>query len=330
MVGNCVVERQFLEKSIKNVRVHVNFIKKISLLEKKIVSLHQFSTPKPKEKLRTMNKTKILFINTEVMPYLPEERMSSIGRILPQSMQEYGHEVRTFMPRFGQINERRNQLHEVIRLSGMNLIINETDHPLIIKVASIQQARMQVYFIDNDEFFTKREKYGNEHGEYSDNAERCVFFARGVIETIRKLRWKPDVVYCHGWFSAIAPVYIKKSFGEDPCFRGTKVVFDMFDNGFCGHLMGNFYHTVKREGVLKADLIEVKDKQVDYTALCKLAVKFSDGLIISDNTPEAAVIREYAESRGLKIMDATERELDVTKYDKFFELFNPKPVEEEE
>lgn len=277
-----------------------------------------------------MNKTKILFINTEVMPYLPEDRMSSIGRRLPQGMQDAGHEIRTFMPRFGQINERRNQLHEVIRLSGMNLIVNDTDHPLIIKVASIQQIRMQIYFIDNDEYFTFRKKYKGERGEYSDNAERCVFFARGVIETIRKLRWKPDVVYCQGWFSAIAPVYIKKTFAEDPCFRGVKVVFSIFDNGFEGHMAGNFYHTVKREGVLKADLIEVRDKPVDHVALCKLAVKFSDGLIIADNTPDAEAVRQYAESRGVKILDATDEELDLDKYDQFFELFNPQPEEEED
>ncbi len=277
-----------------------------------------------------MNKTKILFINTEVMPYLPEERMSSIGRRLPQGIQEAGHEIRTFMPRFGQINERRNQLHEVIRLSGMNLIINETDHPLIIKVASIQQARMQVYFIDNDEYFTHRDKYSNKHGEYSDNAERCVFFARGVIETIRKLRWRPDVVYCQGWFSAIAPLYIKKTFAEDPYFRGVKVVFAMYDNGFKSNMPSSFYHTVKREGVLKADLIEVKDKPVDYVALCKLAVKFSDGLIITDSTPEAEEVKAYAESRGIKILDATDEDLDINKYDEFFEQYNSNPVEEEE
>lgn len=277
-----------------------------------------------------MNKTKILFINTEVMPYLPEERMSSIGRRLIQGIQDAGHEIRTFMPRFGMINERRNQLHEVIRLSGMNLIINETDHPLIIKVASIQQARMQVYFIDNDEYFTSREKYCGKNGEYPDNAERCVFFARGVIETIRKLRWKPDVVYCQGWFAAIAPLYIKKTFGEDPCFRGVKVVFSMFDNGFKGHMASNFYNTVKREGVLKADLIEVKDKPVDYTALCKLAVKFSDGLIIADHTPESEVIRQYAESRGVKILDACDEEINIEKYDQFFEQYNPNPFDEED
>lgn len=277
-----------------------------------------------------MSKTKILFINTEVMPYLPDSRMSSLGRRLPQELLEAGHEVRIFMPRFGPINERRNQLHEVIRLSGMNLIINDTDHPLIIKVASIQSARMQVYFIDNDDFFTHRKVYGEENKEYSDNAERCVFFARGVIETIRKLRWKPDVVYCQGWFAAIAPVYIKKSFGEDPCFRGCKVVYDLFGNVFKSPLQNNFYSTVKREGVLKADLIETKDKAVDFTMLSRLAVKFSDGLIISDNTPEAAAIREYAESRNLPIMDATSEELDIAQYDAFFEQFNSKAAAPED
>lgn len=277
-----------------------------------------------------MSKTKILFINTEVVPYMPEDRMSRIGRALPQAMQERGHEVRIFMPRFGIINERRNQLHEVIRLSGMNLIINEADHPLIIKVASIQQARMQVYFIDNDEYFTHREKYGDANGDYRDNAERCTFFARGVIETIRKLRWKPDVVYCQGWFAAVAPVYLKKAFGEDPCFRGTKVVFDLFDNCFESHLTGNVYHTIKREGVLKADLAEVKDKQVDCTQLCKLAVKFSDGLIVSDETPRATVLREYAQGRDVSIMENTQSELDYDAYDAYFETFNPHPNEEED
>ena len=277
-----------------------------------------------------MSKTKILFINTEVMPYLPEERATRIGRQLPQAMQEAGHEIRTFMPRFGQINERRNQLHEVIRLSGMNLIINETDHPLVIKVASIQQARMQVYFIDNDEFFSRREKYSDEHGAFADNAERCVFFARGVIETIRKLKWKPDVVYCQGWFSAIAPIYIKKSFAEDPCFRKVKVVFDLFGNDYKGHMPNSFYHTVKREGVLKADLVEIKDKPVDCSALCRLALKFCDGLIVSDDTPFTQQMRELAESRGIAILDATQPELDVALYDNFFEQFNPNvPVVEE-
>ena len=279
---------------------------------------------------KPMSKTKILFINTEVMPYLPEDRTSAIGRQLPQGLQDAGHEIRTFMPRFGQINERRNQLHEVIRLSGMNLIISETDHPLIIKVASIQAARMQVYFIDNDDYFTRRKMYGDDKGYYQDNIERCVFFARGVIETIRKLRWKPDVIYCQGWFSAIAPIYIKKAFAEDPCFRGTKLVFSVFDNAFDGPLHGNVYSVVKREGILKADIIELKDKNIDCTALCKVALKFCDGLIISDETPHAAALREFAQQRGLPILEATDPELDIEKYDQFFEQFNPNSATDED
>ncbi len=277
-----------------------------------------------------MSKTKILFINTEVMPYLPEGRTTAIGRQLPQGLQDAGHEIRTFMPRFGLINERRNQLHEVIRLSGMNLIISETDHPLIIKVASIQAARMQVYFIDNDDYFTRRKIYGDDKGYYPDNIERCVFFARGVIETIRKLRWKPDVIYCQGWFSAIAPIYIKKAYAEDPCFRGAKIVLGLFDNAFTGPLHGNIYTTVKRDGILKADIVELKEKKIDYTAFCRTALKFCDGLIISDETPENAALREVAKEKGLPVLEATDQELDIDKYDQFFEQFNPNSDDNED
>ena len=134
---------------------------------------------------------KVLFIHQEITPYLKETPMSLIGRYLPQGIQEKGKEIRIFMPRFGNINERRNQLHEVIRLSGMNMIINDTDHPLIIKVASIQKARIQIYFIDNDDLFTKRKFTVADKNEffYEDNDDRTVFFSRGVIETVRKLNW---------------------------------------------------------------------------------------------------------------------------------------------
>lgn len=284
--------------------------------------MRRFFTLKPTEETLNMSKTKILFINTEVTPYLPACRHANIGRYLPQQMQEAGHEIRLFMPRFGAINERRNQLHEVIRLSGMNLIINEVDHPLIIKVASIQQVRMQVYFIDNDVLFTSRKVFGDDKEPfYADNAERCAFFARGVIETIRKLRWRPDVVYCQGWFAAIAPLYIRKSFGEDPYFRGVKVVFDVNDNEFDGALQGNVYHTVKRDGVLKNDILELKENPVNL-ALCQLALKFSDGLVITDATPTAAVLREEAERRNLPILDATDPDTDSAAYDVYFESFN--------
>jgi starch synthase len=268
-----------------------------------------------------MKATKILFINTEIIPYMPEGgRTAEIGRQLPQSVQESGHEIRTFMPRFGMINERRNQLHEVIRLSGMNLIINDTDHPLIIKVASIQSARMQVYFIDNDDYFTRRFLYADADGkEFADNVERCQFYARGVIETIRKLRWVPDVVHCQGWFSALAPLYIKKCFAEDPCFRNSKVVFSLYDDAFHTPFDSHFAKSVLREGITAADLAEVADHPVTHADLCKLAVKFSDGLIVMDPTADASVV-DYARELGLPIMQHPEgKEKYVEDYNEFYE-----------
>ncbi|MBQ2133020.1 MAG: glycogen/starch synthase, partial [Bacteroidales bacterium] len=150
---------------------------------------------------------KILFVNSEITPYLPESTISSVGRYLPQGIQENGKEIRSFMPRYGNINERRNQLHEVIRLSGMNIVVNDIDRPLIIKVASISSARMQVYFIDNDDYFHRKFVYTGEDGKFfEDNDERAIFFARGVLETVKKLRWKPDIIHCQGWISHILPL----------------------------------------------------------------------------------------------------------------------------
>lgn len=276
-----------------------------------------------------MSKTKVLFINTELKPYMNEGRMAEIGKALTQGMIDSGHEIRTFMPRFGQINERRNQLHEVIRLSGMNLIINETDHPLIIKVASVQATRMQVYFIDNDDYFTNRHKYGDRKGEYDDNGERCFFFARGVVETIRKLRWVPDVIYCQGWFAAIAPIYIKKHYGDDPCFRNAKIVTALFDNAFTKPMPASLYQTIKCEGITKADLSEIREKQVTCDMLYRLAIKFSDGVIVSDEgiNPE---LEEYATKLNRKVLHATEEEPDFAKYEKFFDDLTGKVASQEE
>ena len=164
-----------------------------------------------------MAKKKILFINQEITPYVPDNSLSLMGKELPKVMQERSHEIRTFMPKWGNINERRGQLHEVIRLSGMNLIINDTDHPLIIKVASIQSARVQVYFIDNDDYFGKRLIERDEAGvEYEDNGERAIFFARGVLETVKKLRWVPDIIHCQGWMSGVVAEGLRRRFQAVP------------------------------------------------------------------------------------------------------------------
>ena len=223
---------------------------------------------------------KILFINQEISPYVPDSELSLMGRELPQAMQEKGHEIRTFMPKWGNINERRGQLHEVIRLSGMNLIINDTDHPLIIKVASIQASRIQVYFIDNDDYFMRRQMDVDESGEdYPDNGERAIFFARGVLETVKKLRWAPDLIYCQGWFSALAPLYLKKEYYDDPVFSKAKVVYSTYNDKFEGQLDKNFATKAITEGVTRKDVAVLKEPT--HTNINKLAFQFADGIIFN-------------------------------------------------
>lgn len=225
-----------------------------------------------------MEKTKVLFISQEITPYLPDSEMSVIARNLPQGIQDKGKEIRTFMPRFGSINERRHQLHEVIRLSGMNLIINDTDHPLIIKVASIQSARMQVYFIDNEDYFQRKNTASDDANIYfEDNDERIIFFARGVLETTKKLRWAPDVVHCHGWFTALAPLLIKKTMNDDPFFANSKVVYSVYDDEFSEPLDKNIKQKIKSLGISEKD-IKVLDPPT-YVGLSKLAINMSDGVI---------------------------------------------------
>jgi starch synthase len=225
-----------------------------------------------------MKNTKVLFISQEITPYLPESEMALIGRNLPQGIQERGKEIRTFMPRYGCINERRNQLHEVIRLSGMNLVIDDTDHPLIIKVASIQSARMQVYFIDNEDYFHRKFTLCDESQNYfEDNDERAIFFARGVIETVKKLRWAPDLIHCHGWISAFVPILIKKAYSDDPLFAKSKVIYSVYNDDFHNTLRSNIRNKILIEGISKKD-VEIL-KTPDYVSLSKLAINFSDGII---------------------------------------------------
>lgn len=223
-------------------------------------------------------KKRVLFINQEMLPYIEESEIAKIGRNLPQGIQQKGKEIRTFMPRFGCINERRNQLHEVIRLSGMNLIIDDNDHPLIIKVASIQAARMQVYFIDNEEFFQRKFGLKDKAGKYfDDNDERAIFYCRGVLETVKKLGWAPDIIHCHGWMNAFVPLYIKRVFNEDPIFANTKVIFTAYNTGFDGTLHRSFGNKAILEGI---DVEDVADLNApNAVQVYKYAAKWSDAVI---------------------------------------------------
>ena len=245
---------------------------------------------------------KVLFITQEITPYVSESEMSLVGRNLPQAIQEKGREIRTFMPKWGNINERRNQLHEVIRLSGMNLIIDDTDHPLIIKVASIQSARMQVYFIDNDDYFQNRLQVTDENGEeYEDNDARAIFYARGVLETVKKLRWCPDIIHCHGWMTALAPLYIKKAYKDEPSFRDAKVIFSLYEDDFKQPFHADFSNKLLLKGIAKKDIAGLKEP-IDYTALCKLAADFSDGIIQQSEHVNEEVLN-YARESGKPVLE---------------------------
>lgn len=228
-----------------------------------------------------MVKPKILFVTQEITPYMKSSHMSEIGRHLPQGIQESKKEIRTFMPKFGVINERRNQLHEVIRLSGMNLIINDIDHPLIIKVASIQTARMQVYFIDNEDYFHRKGVFRDKQtGFFEDNDERAVFYARGVLETVKKLRWSPDIIHCHGWFTSLTPMYIKQLFHENPLFSDTKVIFSVYNDSFKELLNDEFISKLEFEGLNKKQIVAYKERT--YKSLIKSAIDNSDAVVYGE------------------------------------------------
>ena len=241
---------------------------------------------------------KILFINQEITPYVPDTELSLMGKALPQAMLENDHEIRTFMPKWGNINERRGQLHEVIRLSGMNMIIDDTDHPLIIKVATIVQTRVQVYFIDNDDYFSKRlMTKDDQEADYSDNAERAVFFARGVLETVKKLRWVPDIIHIQGWMGAVVPLYIKTAYHEEPSFANTKVVTSLFPKDFDSTLDPNFKQYINfREAT--PEVLKKYNDVFDYDELCKLAIDYSDGVIAGSKKTNAALLK-YAKEAGI-------------------------------
>ena len=240
------------------------------------------------------------------MPYLPETELSTLSRRLVQAMQERGNEIRTFMPRYGCINERRNQLHEVIRLSGMNLIIDDNDHQLIIKVASIPSARIQIYFIDNDDFFARKAVITDAEGnEFEDNDERAIFFARGVLETVKKLNWSPDVVHCMGWMSAVVPIYLKKVFNDDPLFRDVKVVVSLCDDRFEQPFNEGFAQKVANEGVKDEKLADLA--LPSYENLYRFVIDYADGIVVASESANPTLV-EYARQSGKPVMEFEKKE----------------------
>ncbi len=264
-----------------------------------------------------MKKAKVLFVSQEITPYLDETAMGTIGRYLPQGIQERGKEIRTFMPRYGSINERRNQLHEVIRLSGMNLIIDDTDHPLIIKVASIQSARMQVYFIDNEDYFQRKAVLSDAKGKpFEDNDERSIFFCRGVIETVKKLGWAPDIVHCHGWITNLVPLYLKKSFSDNPLFADTKIVYSVYDDEFSTPLNKDYARKLQFDGIEKQDVELLKTP--NFANVTKAAIAMSDA-VIKGSPKINAEVDKYIKKTGKPVLDYKSPDEYIDAYDEFYD-----------
>ena len=265
-----------------------------------------------------MGKKKILFASQEISPYLPETPMANIGLNLPKHSIEQGNETRVFLPKFGVIKEKTNNLHEVIRLSGMNLIIDDFDHQLIIKVASIQSARMQIYFIDNDEYFPRKVMFHDENGKFLANTEeRMMFYCKGVIETVKKLGWSPEMIHCQGWFSSLIPMYIKKIYNEDPLFKDTKVIYNVFDTNFEGSIDPIIVDKLLFENKLEESDLELL-KNPTFENLNKFAISYSDAIIQgSENINEE--ISKHMKDSELPFMTYPGEEDYEDSYNNFFD-----------
>ena len=238
---------------------------------------------------------RILFVNQGIEPYVEESHESVIGKYLPLNVQEKGIETRVFMPKYGLINERKNLLHEVIRLSGQNIIINKNDHPLVIKVSSIQTLRMQTYFIHNEHYFGRKHFLTDKAGKhFPDNDERAIFYARGVLETVKNLGWCPDIIHCHGWIACLVPVFLKKLYAINPLFSQSKIIYSVYNDHAGSNVSRTFANKLAKSGIPLEDADRYK--QTSYEAALKLAIDYSDGVVISHQEVSNGIRSHVADS----------------------------------
>ena len=243
-----------------------------------------------------MEDKRILYVSSEVVPYLAENEVSLLSYDVPKMINDQGGQIRIFMPRYGNINERRHQLHEVIRLSGMNLVVNDLDMPLIIKVASIPKERIQVYFIDNDEYFKRKATFSDEDGVlYPDNDERAIFFAKGVVETVKKLNWVPDIIHVHGWMASLLPIYMKHYYKDEALFSETKIVTSVYSQSFDGSLDTEMINKIKFDNIPHDAIQELE--LPNYENLIKASIKHSDGIIIASENVSPSLTKFIESSR---------------------------------
>jgi len=274
-----------------------------------------------------MTKKKILYIAPAISPYLEEDYISTICRYLPQGIQERENEIRTFMPKYGLINERKNLLHEVIRLSGQNIIIEDADHPLIIKVASLQSVRMQIYFIDSEDFFRRKFLFLDENGDFfPDNDSRIIFFAKGVIETVRKLGWNPDIIHCHGWVTSLIPLFIKTCYKDNPLFQDTRLVFSIYNDDFKNKFSSSFSKKLKITGIPKEALKHFKRPY--YEAVIKTAIDFSDAVVLGHPNIKRS-IRTYLNKDENNMIFTHPDTDDYMEYTEKYEIFYEQLIEKQ-
>jgi starch synthase len=249
-----------------------------------------------------MSKLRILYVASEINPFLETSEVANFLRSLPQAMQERGMEIRILVPRFGLINERKNRLHEVVRLSGINISVGEEEKPLIIKVASIPNAKLQVYFIDNEDYFQRKYVFHDKQEKfYADNDERAIFFCKGVIETVKKLGWSPDIVHCNDWMTSLIPMYLKTTYKNDPLFKGTKSVFAIYNNGFSHTFGDDLLNKVKMVDIDDAILAPLSTK--DFSGFIKMGMKYADkvvkGSIVSQELTQ--LIEDFSKDKKFEI-----------------------------
>ncbi len=266
-----------------------------------------------------MEDKRILYVSSEVAPYLAEKEVSLMSYEVPKMINNQGGQIRIFMPRYGNINERRHQLHEVIRLSGMNLIVNDLDMPLIIKVASIPKERIQVYFIDNDDYFKRKATFTNEKGVmFPDNDERSIFFAKGVVETVKKLNWVPDIIHVHGWMAAMLPIYMKHFYKNEALFSETKIVTSVYSQSFEGTLNAKMINKIKFDNVPEDTISELKN--ADYENVMKATINHSDAIIIASENLSSSLTK-FIESSGKPFLPFTPKDKFAEAYSNFYKNF---------
>ena len=266
-----------------------------------------------------MSKLKVLYVASEINPFLQTSEVADFVRQLPQGMQERGMEIRILVPRFGLINERKNRLHEVVRLSGINISVGDEEKPLIIKVASIPNAKLQVYFIDNEDYFHRKSVFFDKENKfYEDNDERAIFFCKGVIETVKKLGWAPDIVHCNDWMTSLIPMYLKTTYKNDPLFKNTKSVFSVYNNAFKHKFSGDIIDKVKMIDIEDSMLANLQS--ADYEGFIKIGIQYSDITIKAEEDSSEELAQLFAEFDKEKKIDTIEK--DDNLFDSYYNMYN--------